>query len=138
MNGTTTTGTQNSSSQQGDTGEQHQQTPLSQTNPLHQYAPAAPATQFSLPGVPVSAAVSAGVFGFVVAGTGAFGGNLHRVQSGDMEMGQAVSNSLVKGAVGGVATAGATAAAGALTRGGLLGLAVGLTAATGISYLLTK
>ncbi len=86
----------------------------------------------------VSPVVSAGIFGFIVAGTGAMGYNLHRVQDGEMNMTKAVAGSVLKGAAGGTAAAGATAAAASLTTGGTAGLLVTLAAATGISYLLSK
>jgi len=60
------------------------------------------------------------------------------VQDGDMSMSQAVNNSLVKGAAGGIAAASATAASSTLTNGGIAGLAVTLAAATGVSYLLSS
>ena len=82
--------------------------------------------------------LAAGLFGLVVVGTGTLGANLHKVSDGDMTMGEAVSESLSKGAVGGLATAAATAASTSLTSGGLLGLAVTVAAATGVSYLLSK
>ncbi len=112
------------------------QSTLSQTAPLHQYAPNVQSTgQSTLTSTPI---ISAGIFGLVVAGTGAMGSNLHKVQSGDMSMGEALGNSLARGAAGGAAAAGATAAATSLTSGGLFGLAVTLAAATGISYVLSK
>ncbi len=93
-----------------------------------------------LPSSPVqtSQMLAAGLFGMVVVGTGAMGANLHKVSDGDMSMGEAVSQSLSKGAVGGIATAAATAASRTLTRGGVFGLAVTLATATGVNYLLTK
>ena len=66
------------------------------------------------------------------------GGNLHKVNDGDMTMSKAFNNSLARGAAGGIAAATATAAATTLTSGGIAGLAVTLAAATGVSYLLTK
>ncbi len=124
-------------------------TPLYQTTPLHQYAPAsqviytqpqAVATQpvkYSTPTPSVaSKAASAGMFGFIVVTTGTMGANLHKVSSGDMTMGQAVGSSLVNGVTGGVAAASATAATASLTDGGVAGLAVTLATATGVSYLI--
>ncbi|MGI6657073.1 MAG: hypothetical protein ACOX5Z_09675 [Desulfobulbus sp.] len=81
---------------------------------------------------------NAGFFGFVVAGTGALGANLHKVNAGDMTMGEAVGKSLYQGAAGGVATAAAVAAAAGLTAGGTMGLVVGVAAATGVNYLLSR
>ena len=114
--------------------------PLSQTEPLHQYAnipnfmPAHPSnTSITMP-----PALSAGLFGLIVVGTGAMGANLHKVNNGDMTMSKALNNSLIKGAAGGVAAATATAASTTLTSGGIAGLAVILATATGVSYLLTK
>ncbi len=87
---------------------------------------------------PVTDAINAAAMGMVIVSTGALGANLHRVNDGKMSMGEAVADSVGKGAVGAVTTAGATYAASALTTGGLLGLAVTLAAGTGISYLLSK
>ena len=124
-------------------------TPLSQTTPLHQYAtptaqvvytqPQPVATtpvKYTTPASTVaSKAASAGMFGFIVVGTGTMGANLHKVSSGEMTLGQAVGNSVVNGVTGGVAAASATAATATLTNGGVAGLAVTLAAATGVSYL---
>lgn len=82
--------------------------------------------------------LASGLFGLVVVGTGTLGASLHKVNQGDMSMSEALSHSLSTGAVGGIATAAATAASSALTRGGLPGLAVTLATATGVSYLLSK
>lgn len=124
-----------------------------QTEPLHQYATVAPASQPLPPVQPVyqqypvttplaqpvvANALSAGLLGLIVVGTGTMGVNLHRVQDGEMSMSEALSNSLTRGAAGGAAAAGATAAAATLTSGGLVGLAVTLVAGTGISYMLSK
>jgi hypothetical protein len=87
--------------------------------------------------LPVSQILAAGMFGLVVAGTGAMGANLHRVGDGTMTMGEALGNSLAKGAAGGVAAAAAAGATANLTGGGLAGLAVTLGVATGVSYLLS-
>lgn len=134
------------------------QTQTTQTDPLHQYATVAPPHQQAAAPMynqqyppaaysvhtPVtsntlsSQTLSAGLFGLIVVGTGTLGANLHRVQDGEMGMGDAVSNSLAKGAVGGVAAAGATAAAKGFTTGGAIGLAVTLAVGTGVSYLLNK
>jgi len=120
-----------------------------QTEPLHQYADTVQPTQQTVPtGYPTSPlpvasnvtsqALSVGVLGLIVVGTGTLGANLHRVQDGDMSMSEAVTNSLAKGAAGGVAAAGATAASTSFTTGGALGLAVTVAVGTGISYLLNK
>lgn len=119
-----------------------------QTEPLHQYADTAQPTQQTVPTYPTSPlpvasnatsqALSVGVLGLIVVGTGTLGANLHRVQDGDMSMSEAVTNSLAKGAAGGVAAAGATAASTSFTTGGALGLAVTVAVGTGISYLLNK
>ncbi len=82
--------------------------------------------------------VSAGIFGMIVAGTGAMGAHLHKVQAGEMSFGDALSQSLLRGAAAGIATAAASAASNSLTRGGLLGLGVTLATATGVSYLISK
>ncbi|PIE58676.1 MAG: hypothetical protein CSA33_01880 [Desulfobulbus propionicus] len=90
------------------------------------------------PTEPLSPVLSAGIFGFIVAGTGAMGAHLHRVQEGEMSITQAVADSVLKGVAGGTAAAGATAAANSLTTGGTAGLVVTLAAATGMSYLFSK
>ena len=116
----------------------HQYNPAYQ-NPVDQQAPqSAPFVQLPTAPVQTSQVLAAGLFGLVVVGTGSLGANLHKVSDGDMSMGDAVSQSLSRGAVGGIATAAATAASTALTSGGLLGLAVTLATATGVSYLLNK
>ena len=123
-----------------------------QTTPLHQYStvqaapvPMIPVQPAALPqkaAAPTSAiaskAVSAGIFGLIVVSTGTMGANLNKVGAGEMTMGQAVGDSLAKGAVGGVAAASATAASEGLTDGGTAGLAVTLAAATGVSYLINR
>ena len=126
---------------------------LSQTVPLHQYSVSpqnAPPEQAPAPYYPqqvptyptkettvaASQALAAGMFGLIVVGTGTMGANLHKVQDGDMSMSEAVNNSLIKGAAGGIAAASATAASNTLTSGGIAGLAVTLAAATGVTYLL--
>lgn len=136
-------------------GEQMNQTGISQTQPNYQYAtaqqqppPQAPAPYYyqqSLPfyqvntsAVATSRALSAGIFGLIVVGTGAMGANLHRVNDGSMTTGEAIKNSFAKGAAGGVAAASATAISATMTAGGLAGLVVTLAAATGVSYLLSK
>ncbi len=139
----------------------HHGTTIPQTEPLHQYAPVLENNQSMIANqsnmeqpvllqqygqLPVpsgqslvnSEVVAAGVMGLIVAGTGAMGSNLHKVQDGDMTMGAAVTDSLTTGAAGGVAAAAATMATKSLTSGGLTGLAVTLATATGVSYLLGK
>ncbi len=139
----------------------HYGTTIPQTEPLHQYAPvqqndqqvtvyppngqqALPVQQYGQFSVPAeqplisSEVVAAGVMGVIVAGTGTMGGNLHKIQDGDMTMGEAVTDSLTRGAAGGVAAAAATLATKNLTSGGFAGLAVTLATATGVSYLLGK
>jgi hypothetical protein len=122
------------------------------TNPLHQYAPQAPYSAAPpplpafapMPAPPKattstsSPLVAVGLFGVLVVATGTLGQNLHRVGAGDMSMTEAVSDSLYKGAIGGLAAASATAAASSLTGGGLPGLAVTVATATGMSYLLGR
>jgi len=126
---------------------------LSRTDSLHQYSPApgsAPPAQAPAPNYPQYAAaapakattavtaqaLAVGTLGLIIVGTGVMGANLHKVQDGGMGMGEALSDSLVKGAAGGIAAASATAAAATLTSGGIAGLAVTLATATGVSYLL--
>ncbi|HHB77173.1 MAG TPA: hypothetical protein ENK84_11650 [Desulfobulbus sp.] len=85
-----------------------------------------------------SQALAVGMLGLIIVGTGTMGANLHKVQDGDMAMGEAVNNSLIKGAAGGLAAASATAASSTLTSGGITGLVVTLATATGVSYLLSN
>ncbi len=112
-------------------------------DPMHQYAvypqqvPMQPPQQ-QLVNPVASQALSVGVLGLIVVSTGTMGANLRKVEEGEMSMGEAVSNSLAKGAAGGIAAATATAASATLTSGGLAGLAVTLATATGVSYLLSK
>jgi hypothetical protein len=117
----------------------------SQVNPQHQYNPAqqaAPSTAAFVPPPPAAVSLqtspllAAGMFGMIVVATGTLGANLHKVGEGDMSLTEALSHSLYKGAAGGIAAAAATAASASLTRGGALGLAVTVAAATGVSYLL--
>ncbi len=125
------------------------------TTPLHQYSTAQTVPVQTIQAVPAhtpypakaaatntsavaNKAMSAGIFGMIVVSTGTLGANLNHVGAGNMSMGQAVGDSLAKGAVGGVAAASATAASESLTDGGAAGLAVTLAAATGVSYLINK
>ena len=82
--------------------------------------------------------LSAGILGLIVGATGAMGANLHKVGDGDMTLGGATADSMVKGAKAGIATAIATAASTSLTSGGATGLAVTLATATGTIYLLNS
>jgi hypothetical protein len=83
-----------------------------------------------------SAVLNTGMFGMVVGATVVLGANLHRVGDDGMTMGEALTDSLVKGAGAGVATAAAVAAARAAGGSGLVNLVVLLGTATGVSYLL--
>jgi len=85
-----------------------------------------------------SAVLTTGMFGMVVGGTAAMAVNLHRMQDNTMSMGQALTDSLVKGAGAGVATATATAAARAMGGSGLTNLVVLLATATGVGYVLNS
>ena len=85
-----------------------------------------------------SRALSAGVLGLIIVGTGTMGANLHKVNRGEMALPEAVGDSAVKGAAGGFAAATATALSTSLTSGGIAGLAVTLAAATGVSYALAN
>ncbi len=106
------------------------------------YVPAAPArtypVQSASSSTTVSRAVSAGFFGFVVVSTGVMGANLNKVANGKMSVGQALGDSVVKGASGAVAAASASTATNTLTSGGVAGLAVTLATATGVSYLINR
>ncbi len=116
-------------------------TTMAQTDPLHQYAVPVQQQSVQYPvqtNVNTSKIVEAGIFGLIVVGTGTMGANLHKVNDGKMTMGEAVGNSLVKGAAGGAAAASGTAASTTFTNGGAAGLAVTLAAAIGVSYLLSK
>lgn len=116
-------------------------TTMPQAEPVHQYVVPMQQQPVNYPvqtNVNTSQIVDAGIFGLIVAGTGTMGANLHKVNDGQMTMGEAVGNSLVKGAAGGAAAASATAASGTFTNGGVAGLAVTLAAAIGVSYLLSN
>lgn len=119
-------------------------TSASQTTPLHQYSTVQVVPVQTYPAksaesaVTVSKTASAGIFGFIVVSTGTMGSNLNKVSAGEMTLGQAAGDSLAKGAIGGTATACATAAASSLTSGGVAGLAVTLAAATGVSYMINR
>jgi hypothetical protein len=116
-------------------------TTVAHTDPLHQYAVPMQVQPVNYPvqaTVKTSEVLAAGIFGLIVAGTGTMGANLHKVNDGKMTMGEAMGNSLVKGAAGGIAAASATAASTTFTSGGAAGLAVTLAAATGVSYLLSN
>lgn len=117
---------------------QHQYNPTYQGMAAQQVLPTTSLLPMPATTMQTSQVLAAGLFGLVVVGSGTMGANLHKVSDGDMTMGEAVSQSLSKGAVGGLATAAATAASTALTGGGLLGLAVTVATATGVSYLLSK
>lgn len=83
-----------------------------------------------------STVLVSGMFGMVVGGSTAMAMNLHRVQDNRMTMGQAVADSLAKGAGAGVATACAVAAARSIGGSHILNLAVLLATATGVGYLI--
>ncbi len=112
--------------------------PLYPQHLVQQPPTAMPTVQQPQSASPLSEAFTAGAMGMVIVGTGAMGANLHKVNNGEMEIGEAITDSLGKGAAGAVAAAGATYSAAALTTGGILGLAVTVAAGTGISYLLSK
>ncbi len=95
-------------------------------------------TQTVSPSSMASKALNAGFLGFVVVSTGVMGANLTKVTKGEMGVGQAVGDSVIKGASGAVAAASAAAATDTLTSGGLAGLAVTLATATGVSYLMNR
>lgn len=122
----------------GQAMNQYQNNPTYQNLAAQQVPPTTSLLPMATTPLQTSQVLAAGLFGLVVVGTGTLGANLHKVSDGDMTMGEAVSESLSKGAVGGMATAAATAASTSLTSGGLLGLAVTVAAATGVSYLLSK
>lgn len=86
--------------------------------------------------VQTSQVLSAGILGLIVGATGTMGVNLHKVGDGDMTLGGAMVDSMVKGAKAGIATATATAASTTLTSGGVTGVVVTLATATGVIYLL--
>ncbi|MBN2232617.1 MAG: hypothetical protein JW781_07345 [Deltaproteobacteria bacterium] len=102
-------------------------------SPPAAYPPAARSqTSYTAP----SAVLNTGMFGMVVGTTVALGANLHRVGDDGMTMGEAFTDSLVKGAGAGVATAAAVAAARAAGGSGFVNLVVLLGTATGVGYLL--
>ena len=83
-----------------------------------------------------AAALTTGLFGMTVGGTAAMAFNLHRVQDNNMTIGRAITDSLAKGAVAGVATAAGVAAARAVGSSGLTSLVVLLATATGVGYMI--
>ena len=83
-----------------------------------------------------AAALTTGLFGMTVGGTVAMAVNLHRVQDNNMTIGHAMTDSLAKGAVAGVATAAGVAAARAVGSSGLTSLVVLLATATGVGYMI--
>ena len=85
-----------------------------------------------------SAVLTTGMFGMVVGGTAAMAVNLHRMQDNGMSMGQALTDSLAKGAGAGVATATAIAAARVMGGTGVTNLVVLLATATGVGYVLNS
>lgn len=116
------------------------QTP-SYNQPQHLYASAPqhlPSTYPTHSSVVGAEALAAGMMGLVIVGTGTMGANLHRVQEGDITIGEALNDSMAKGATAGVTAASATVVSKTLTSGGLVGLGVTLAVATGVSYLLNK
>lgn len=106
-----------------------------QTYPAQQYQAYYPVrtTQTALQ---PSAVLVSGMFGMVVGGSTVMAMNLHRVQDNRMTMGQAVADSLAKGAGAGVATACAVAVARSIGGSHLLNFAVLLATATGVGYLI--
>ena len=107
--------------------------------PQKQYYPA-PATYYyparvNPAYVQPSAALTTGMFGMVVGGTAAMAVNLHRMQDNKMTLGQAMTDSLAKGAAVGVATAAGVTAARAVGSSGLTCLVVLLATATGVGYM---
>ena len=84
-----------------------------------------------------SAILATGILGAVATGSAALATDLHRVQDEQISMPQAVTDSLLKGAGGGVAIAAAAAAARSIGGGSLINLAVMVSMATGVGYLLT-
>lgn len=100
------------------------QTPVSGT----QYYP----TNRSL--IQPTAVLNSGIFGTVVGSTAALGVNLHKVKNDELNMGEALTDSLAKGAGAGVATAAATAAVQAIGGSRVTSWVVLLAAATGVGY----
>ena len=78
--------------------------------------------------------LNAGIFGTVVGSTVAMGANLHKVRNDSMGVGQAVGDSLARGAGTGVAAAVATAAVQSVGGTRWMNWAVMLAAATGVGY----
>ncbi|OEU73000.1 MAG: hypothetical protein BA864_07115 [Desulfuromonadales bacterium C00003093] len=94
-------------------------------------------TRTAAPSLYPSAILATGLLGAVATGAAALAVDLHRVQDEQISMSQAVADSLLKGAGGGVAVAAATAAARSVGGGGLINLAVMVATATGVGFLLT-
>ena len=109
----------------------------SQNHP--QASPAAyPAYRTSTYVYPGRTALSAGIFGTVVAGSAALAENLHKVQDKQMSAQEAFADSLAKGAGAGVATAAATAVATAVGGRGILSFALMAATATGVGYMINS
>jgi len=81
-----------------------------------------------------TAVLNTGIFGTVIGSTVAMGLNLHKVQSEEMSISEALTDSLAKGAGAGLAAATATAAAQAIGGGRVTNWAVMLATATGVGY----
>lgn len=100
-------------------------------------------TQYSYPArtypaITPSAITASGMFGMVVGTSTALAVNLHHVQDDRMTIGQAVADSLAKGAGAGVATAVAVGVARSVGGGSFLNLAVLLGTATGVGYVINS
>lgn len=84
------------------------------------------------------AILSAGLFGTLVGGTTAFALNLHRVKEKQITMSHAITDSLAKGAVAGVATSAAAVVVSSMNSRGLAPFVILIATATGVGYLLTS
>jgi hypothetical protein len=87
------------------------------------------------PAAPAPSALKMGGVGMIVGAAGSAAANIRRLQSGDIDKGQALKNVVRDAAGAGVATAAATAIVGMLGLSGLLSVAGLLTTATATKYL---
>lgn len=81
-----------------------------------------------------SVVLNTGIFGTIVGATTVFGTSLHKVQSEEITLKEAVSDSLIKGASTGIATATAVAAVQTIGGSRLTNWLVLAATATGVGY----
>lgn len=81
-----------------------------------------------------SVVLNTGIFGTIVGATTVFGTSLHRVQREEITIKEAISDSLIKGASTGIATATAVAAVQTIGGSRLTNWVVLAATATGVGY----